>query len=420
VADCGAQAGQEPATATVAGLRRGSSYLRGVDVDAPRSEIVEGLRAVSRLIEESLPRCVPAGAFLLPWETVAPTLLARIAGQGRAIATMIEAGHQIDSVIVMRSMLEHVTLFAWLAITPDDPTRQWKARDPERNTEWWMLDQANREKRLMENRQQWLGLLDDELRERLRRGKAELKEIQTPTTGFPRVMEMAEEIDARWGGKLTGWADAVPQTLAFVSTARGNYWTLYTYGSGSTHPDYGVIRQFLRPLAYFNGDEATVQPEAANDRVDRFAAVAGFLMTAATSVADEVLGWDIHAEAMKRLERDDPPVGPGTLIQLIFMTVGGRDGVVYGTFGDQRFSVELRDGTVAMTVVASDGGWTQLEHRTGTPRWTLRRSDGGRTELAGRGDARLTGEIHARLELLSQAPYPTLTRERPADWPHHA
>ena len=62
-----------------------------VDADVPRHEIVERLRAVAALIERHLPKQVPAGRFLLPWETVAPTLLARIAGQGRSIATLLEA-----------------------------------------------------------------------------------------------------------------------------------------------------------------------------------------------------------------------------------------------------------------------------------------------------------------------------------------
>ncbi|HEX8205658.1 MAG TPA: DUF5677 domain-containing protein, partial [Solirubrobacteraceae bacterium] len=309
-----------------------------MDADAPRGEIVERLRGVATLIERHLPKQVPAGTFLLPWETVAPTLLARIAGQGRSIATLIEASHEIDSVIVMRSMLEHVTLFAWLAITPDDPSRRWKARNPDLNTEWWMVDQANREKRLTERRQQWLGLIDENLRESIRRGKVILKNIDTPAGGFPVVEEMAEEIDARWGGKLTGWPDAQPQTVEFVSTARGNYWTLYTHGNSSTHPNYGTIRQFLRPLPYFDGERATVTPEAPTGQVDVFAAIAGFLMTAATSIADEVLGWNVHDPAMRLLGRYDQALAPRDLTRLIVTNLQGRDGVSYGLARGQRFA----------------------------------------------------------------------------------
>ena len=388
--------------------------------DAARSEIVERLQAVSALIERQLPKQVPAGTFLLPWETVAPTLLARVAGQGRSIATLIEAGHEIDAVIVMRSMLEHVTLFAWLAITPNDPSRQWKARDPERNTEWWMVDQANREKRLTERRQQWLGLIDENLRESIRRGKAILESIDTPTTAFPRVEEMAAEIDARWGGKLSGWPDAEPQTLEFVSTARGNYWTLYTHGSSSTHPNYGTIRQFLRPLPYFDGERATVTPEATSGQVDVFASIAAFLLGAATSIADEVLGWDIHDEATRLLGRNDQALAPRDLTRLIVTNLQGREGVAYGVSRGQRFSIELRDGTVAMTVVADAGAWTRLEHPTGSSRWTLTASDGSQVELGRDDDDRFGAEISGRLELLAEAHLPAMTRNTPADWPTDA
>ncbi len=388
-----------------------------MDPDAPRQEIVERLRAVATLIERRLPKQVPAGAFLLPWETVAPTLLARIAGQGRSIATLIEAGHETDAVIVMRSMLEHVTLFAWLAITLDDPSRQWKARNPDRNTEWWMVDQARREKKLTENRQQWLGIIDARMRESIRRGKEILKDIDTPPGPFPRVLEMAAENDARWGGKLAGWPDAQPQTLEFVSTARGNYWTLYTYGSSSTHPDYGTIRRFLRPLPYFNDTKAAVMPEIATGGVDVFASIAGFLLTSVTSVADAVLGWEIHVEAMTLLGRYDQAIAPRDLTRLIVMTVGERDGVMYGVSRGLRFAIEHRAGTVAMTVLRADRKWTRVEHPVGSARWTLTASDGSRVELGRDDDRRFGSEIAGRLEFLADADLTSLSRVRPDDWP---
>ena len=46
------------------------------------------------------------------------------------MALLIENSRELDAQMVMRSLLEHLTLFAWLAIEPADSSHNWKARSP--------------------------------------------------------------------------------------------------------------------------------------------------------------------------------------------------------------------------------------------------------------------------------------------------
>ena len=112
--------------------------------DSSRSEIAADLDALASLIRGHLPRRVDANALMLTWETTSALLLARIARQSESIGLLIRHAHDSDATAVARSLLEHLTLFAWLAIEPDDESRAWKARNPADNTLWWMASQVRR------------------------------------------------------------------------------------------------------------------------------------------------------------------------------------------------------------------------------------------------------------------------------------
>jgi hypothetical protein len=169
-------------------------------------------RGLADLIHGSLPRRVTADDVFLPWETTAATLLARIARQGETIAFLIEAGHELDAEMVVRSQLDHEILFAWLAITPQDTSRPWKARDPDQNTLWWMVSQYQRDKALTEDQELNVGgILDQQLRDALRAMKKRVNAL--PARGeFPAVRELAEEVDAHWGLRIDGFSSAPPRT----------------------------------------------------------------------------------------------------------------------------------------------------------------------------------------------------------------
>ena len=118
--------------------------------DSSRSEIAADLNALASLIRGHLPRRVDANTLMLNWETMSALLLARIARQSESIGLLIRHGPDSDATAVARSLLEHLTLFAWLVIEPDDESRAWRARNPADNTLWWMASQIRREKNNLE------------------------------------------------------------------------------------------------------------------------------------------------------------------------------------------------------------------------------------------------------------------------------
>src|SRR4051794_6205473 len=122
----------------------------------PRTEIVDKTRRVADLLDASLPEVVST-EWPPPFDTIARLLLRRVAGQGRSLATLIAAGHEVDARMIMRSALEHLTLVAWLSIDPNDlpesvaGARKWKAKSRAANTLWWVADQFRRDQRRAEH-----------------------------------------------------------------------------------------------------------------------------------------------------------------------------------------------------------------------------------------------------------------------------
>lgn len=388
--------------------------------DAPRADFARTLRAQSELIEQRLPRRVRADDIFLPWETVAPLLLARIAGQGRTLATLIDAGHDLDAEMVMRSLLEHATLFSWLAVEPDGGTRTWKARRPDDNTLWWMLDQYAIERNLTEKRHQWLGgVLDDDLRAALRAMKQRVAHL--PHRGqFPSVEQMAEEVDLHWGRRLAGWAPADPRTPGFAATFRGHYWTLYTRGSTSVHPDYGAIRRFLRPPAASGDELHDLVREQHGESLGVFLGMSVFLMGEAMAVADAALGWDAYDDVLRMLGRWDEVRAPDLLVGAALMTFDDGEGRLYTSAEGKLVSIEILGGELAIVVVEEGGRWDRLRHPLGTRDWYL--DDGSIEQPVGAAGAdREMGPLIAeRIDLLAAAHEAPWSRSRPAAWPADA
>ena len=292
--------------------------------DAPRDEIVESLRRLAELIHRNLPGRLLANRVLLPWEATAPLLLARIARQGETLALLIDRGHELDAEMVMRSLLEHLTLFAWLAIEPDDASRPWLAKNPTENTEWWMVTQFKHEKSVTQNQAQYLpGVLDARMRRGLRQMTDYVKTL--PTRGeFPSVLKQAEEVDLHWAPRLAGWQTAGPGDAAFAITFRGHYWTLYRRGSSSVHPDYAAIRRFLTPPTSTGYQRHRLGREAPAGEVNVFVSITAFLIADAVAVADAALGWHAYDEALRILERWDEVRAPDLLLAGARLLLGSR------------------------------------------------------------------------------------------------
>lgn len=388
--------------------------------DASRADVAKAFRGLAGLIEDSLPRRVTADDVFLPWNTTAALLLARIARQGQTLALLIEAQHELDAEMVMRSLLEHEILFAWLAITPQDSSRKWKARDPDQNTLWWMVEQFRREKKQTEDQEAAVGgVMDDQMRYALRTMKRRVNAL--PARGkFPSVLKRAQEVDAHWGPRLDGFAVGAPRTPAFLMTYTGHYWTLYSRGSSSVHPDWGAVRRFLRPPDASGYQRHYVESEQTDEAVNVYISIAAFLMGEALAVADAVLGWSAFDDALRLLDRWDEVRAPTLMVEGIREVLDGEGGRRYGRVGDQLLSVAISEaGDVAIVVVDERPGWTELSHRFGTREWTHRDERGTEvTPGAADGKVELGPVVMERVELLARAEW--IGQRRPDEWPEGA
>ena len=387
--------------------------------DAPRDTFVTRMRALADLIERDLPESVASG-LQCRWETVSVLLRARIAGLGRSVATLLDAHCELDARMVMRSMLDHLILLAWLSIdtselpSDDNGDAKWRARDPARNTLWWCADQLRRDQSEVGKQHALFGILNKEARAGLRAQKDLLKE-PLGWGDFPLVEEMANEVDAWWGG-VPGWSRAEPGEPGFVNSVRGFYWTLYKIGNGSTHPQLtALISTFLVETDGAQGTARLVLDKS-GPTVDPFAGIAVFLLLYAVSVADRACGTNGLDDALRILDRFNAVRGPDLLLSGIDLLLSGQGGRRFGRVGSNPLSVERQEDT-ATVVRTEDGRWSRLSHTPG-PRWTFDTSD-GLEQIADR--HKLTEVFVAKItqmrESIADARWDDPTSNQPGDWP---
>lgn len=381
--------------------------------DSSRSEIAADLDALASLIRRHLPRRVDANTLMLNWETTSALLLARIARQSESIGLLIRHGHDSDATAVARSLLEHLTLFAWLAIEPADESRAWRARNPADNTLWWMASQVRREKKNIEDQHVHLGLeLSPHHRAALKAAMKEVAKLNLPAK-FPEIRERAEEVDAHWSRRIDGWQTAEPGETGVVVTFRGHYWTLFYDGSAHVHPSYTAIRRFLGSPRRSGYQRHYIQPEPAPPVVGVGLAITAYLVADAIAIADEALGWDAYDDALRVLDRWDEVRAPNLLLDVARRLLGRRRRR-FGRADGALVRVETRAHEMSFTKVLPNGDWSQLRNTSGTRLWHRDLPDG--TEDI---DPRKTGfelgpAVREWLDLLADAR--RLSR-KPRGWP---
>jgi hypothetical protein len=288
--------------------------------DAPRTEITGRIRRVSDRLNAGLPATVPDG-WPPVFTTIAPLLLARIAGEGRTIATLIGRRHELDAQMVVRSMLEHLTLVAWLAIQPETPgpedgpgAEHGTGRPPrsrDEKTKWWAADQCRRDQRHLEDQQKLIGDIDSDVRARIKTVKAEMKN-EFGWGELPKLRPMAKEVDAAWGGKLPGWARAGPREPAFPLTVEGLYLTLYTAGNRSTHPSLGQLMGTFLESTPENGRQARLVAEPLTDRVSPLVSISAYLLLYACGIAEHLYGGAVLDDALRDSTGSTSSAAPGS------------------------------------------------------------------------------------------------------------
>src|SRR5207247_2432185 len=122
------------------------------------------------------------------WPLVGQALVARATGTMKAIFMLLPAAGDADALILLRSLYEHVTTFAWLAA---DPTE-------ERLKRWMKSDRQARLDSDEDCKQFGVELLTKDQRAMFE------KQVQDLPKAMPDLKQRAEAADEAWEGKITG------------------------------------------------------------------------------------------------------------------------------------------------------------------------------------------------------------------------
>jgi hypothetical protein len=218
----------------------------------------EGLLA---LVEEQLPREFPPGGT--EWPGHAAAFIVRMAELVRSMSVLMGDDRTIDTAILLRVLYEHVVKFCWIAVDSDKrfPIYQSDALIASRKLHNDALPFG-------------ITVLDPR----------ELAEATSATEAMPPVDQLAQQVDAFWGGRIDAFRPRVTGDPHGLLTIRGMYIPAYRTLSDAVHGNADVL------AAYINAGRALWPVgEGATDRSMWWPfAVALFAM--ALLVAHEVLG----------------------------------------------------------------------------------------------------------------------------------
>ncbi len=225
------------------------------------------------LVLPHLPAEVEARTHRDAWHWVAPALVARAAGSLEAIMALRPLGREADPIILLRSLYEHVTTFAWLAAEPD----------ADRMGRWLKSDRAMRIKIDDDCRRLNLPLLDDETRADFERIIASIP------NAMPDLLLRAEAADAHWVGQLPGFAvsSEIPQSF------RGLYGIAYRRFSAVAHPSDMGLNFVATPIG---GRRQRVGLETQHPETHGPFGLAAVVFGVGLFVASTSLGWPLRGD----------------------------------------------------------------------------------------------------------------------------
>lgn len=167
------------------------------------------------LLEDQLPY-KPVGADEDPMRLIGPALLTRSAGTVQAIARLAGLRRQADAGVLLRVLLEHVVMFAWLSADSDN----------KRFLVWFKNDTH---RRLSMDRDAPVGI--DILPPAL---KAFFEGVMSRVEGkLPDTRTCARQADEFWTSRLPGVMSPENSWGSFL----GLYQIVFRYMSSFTHPN---------------------------------------------------------------------------------------------------------------------------------------------------------------------------------------
>lgn len=198
------------------------------------------------LLESRLPLVLESDGSESDWNVVGPAMLVAAAGILRAIAYQQTA---FPSAVIgwqlLRSMLEYVATYAWIAA---DPTA--------RSGQWLKSDYAQRLKLDNDFRELGETFLDEAERERVKDFLPEISEM-------PRsLVDRAKTTDEAWAKRLQELEGYLPEENR---SFRQLYPLIYRNGSRFTHPSSHVVAAFITgsPPKLTVGDEKQLERDLA-------------------------------------------------------------------------------------------------------------------------------------------------------------
>jgi hypothetical protein len=192
-----------------------------VSIELLRSAVDE----IGSLVSERLPLQLDKGEM---WPVVAAGFLARANGVLASLTALAEERRTADAQILLRVLLEHVTVFCWLGI------------DPEPNVEEWQEWEHHRLISLHRDAEKFgVDVLSGNELEEFGQRKA------------PRSMaELTLAVDEHWSARSPAFRGHPEDGSRNILTFRGFYTTVYRRGSRLVHPAVlGIERHMTEPLA---------------------------------------------------------------------------------------------------------------------------------------------------------------------------
>jgi hypothetical protein len=197
------------------------------DVRLSDANAIQGGEELVALVEERLPY-KPIGADKDPMRLIGPALLTRAAGTVQAIARLAALRREADAGVLLRVLLEHIVMFAWLSADSGN----------ERFLLWFKHDTH---RRLAMHRDAPVGIdiLPPEM-------QAFFEGVMSRVDGkLPNTRTCASEADEFWTPRLPGVMSPENSWGSFL----GQYQIVFRYMSSFTHPNLmglsAVIRRTL-------------------------------------------------------------------------------------------------------------------------------------------------------------------------------
>lgn len=233
------------------------------------------------LVQREIPRPVSD-----QWESYGSMLLARSAGTLRSIERLDPGARTLDASALLRTLFDHVTLFAWVAINPPEHIQRWIASGAKHN---------------LNEHKAWkpygITLLD---------ANAEQETIQLAASarGMPNIAQRAAEADDYWISRIPGIAPK--HQSQSVSSFRSLYRTVFQLGSVATHPNVAQASHFVKesPTGWTAHWERT---PGGHDH--HWWAIGPYVLGLGLLVASEALGWPNARDIARATGREEALYG---------------------------------------------------------------------------------------------------------------